>query len=411
MSRKTAVILLTFIFFTPLYFFRLKIKTAYPFQSGDRIKISGRLTQEPLVQDGKQSFSIKGIYIKMPVSIALHYNDYLEIEGEVYQKGQSGFLSINRFYLKNSQLKLADSGKGIVRFLFGFRQRLEKIFDRSLDEPHSSLLAGMVLGSRRRLEPDFYSRLKTSGTLHLIVASGMNISLLAGSLKEFLARFIKRKPALIIGSGAILVYYFIANMEPAISRAGLMAFILYLAEYLGRFSAGFWALLVCAMLLLVLNPLLLFDIGFQLSFMATAGLIIFGSEWQRKLRLRIFCFRLPAETGETLAAMVLTMPILIINFGSFNPLVLAPNLLVLWLVPHLMVLGLLIIFSGLFFWPLARFFSLLAYLPLTYFIKVIDLFGRLEIFSLKLENFSFIAAIGYYLLLFVLINRKKRLNG
>jgi competence protein ComEC len=391
--------------FLPFYFFRLQQKLKLSFQEGEKVKIKGRLTQEPTLVDQKQTFKIKGILIKLPSWPKLHYADQVEITGTIKTSASPSFF--NQFYLVNPQVRQLKPGKSLFQSLFKFPQRLEKIFNQTLPEPQASLLSGIVLGIQKTLAQDFYQALQTTGTLHIVVASGMNISLVAGTLIESLSRFLQRKPAFFVSLVCILIYCIMAGLKPPIVRAGLMAALFYFSQLMGKETLGLWALTLVAALMLLIDPLLLFDVGCQLSFAATTGLLTLGSFFQSFLGKIRFLNFLAKETGETLAAMVLTAPILIINFGHFNPLALIPNVLILWLIEYLMSLGLSISFFGLFFWPLAQFLAWLAWLPLTYLIQVINFFSRFSVFDWQLEGFSWLFGLGYYLILFSLLSRRR----
>lgn len=396
--------------FCVVYFFRFQSKLNLGLKSGQRMKIKASLTQEPILQGSRQTFKIKGITVKTRALPEYHYGDRLLIVGTVKTRVINSIF--NRFWLINPQIsKLkADSKKNnlievFLRKLFKFRSHLETIFNQTLVEPQASLLMGIFLGIQKSMPLSFYEALKTTGTLHIIVASGMNISLTAGILLNFLSRFLGRKLAIFISLICILIYCLIAGMSPPIVRAGLMAAILYLANLEGRESLGFWTLFFSAGLMLLFNPFLLFDVGFQLSFSATLGLMVLAPFFQLLFQKKLA--KLPeqirGDLSETISAQIFAFPILAITFGRFNPLSILPNALVLFLIPYLMFLGLLISISGLVFLPAAQFFSWLAYLPLTYFIQVINFFGRFSFFNLKLEGLSWLFGLGYYLILLSLV--------
>jgi len=407
MDTKGYYTLILIVSFSLIYFFRLKAGLKYHFLDGQRVKITSSLNQETILQGSKQIFKIKGISIKAPSLPEYHYGDRLVIVGTIKKRVINSFF--NRFWLINPQITKieADNKKGLLTGkimvgLFVFRRHLEQVFARTLAEPQSSLLMGIFLGIQRSLPVKFYQALKNTGTLHIIVASGMNISLTSGILLTFLSRFIKRKIALFVSLVSILSYCLIAGMSPPIVRAGLMAAILYLANFSGRETSGLWMLLLTVGIMLVIKPFLLFDVGFQLSFTATAGLILMVPFWQELLEKKapFLPEQIRGDLSETISAQIFTLPILAITFGRFNPLSVLPNLAVLFLIPYLMILGLLIGFSGLIFLPLAQFFSLIAYFPLVYFIEVIKFFGRFSWFNLEIQGLSWFFALGYYLTVF-----------
>ena len=263
MSLKGRYFLIFFIIFTPIYLFRLKEKLNLPFQEGDRVKIKGILTQKPYFSKGKQVFKLKGFLIKAESNSKLTYGDQIEVVGIVEKKESKSFL--NQYQIKNPKIsqsairQLAErTKKSPIKYIFQFRQKLEQVINQTLPEPHAGLLAGIFLGIQKSLAYDFYQALKTTGTLHIIVASGMNISLIAGALKDNLSHFLKRKPALIVSLVCTLIYCIMAGMNPPIIRAGLMAGALYLAHFTGREATGFWVLIITGAIMLFINPLFLF---------------------------------------------------------------------------------------------------------------------------------------------------------
>lgn len=410
MSLKGCYFFAFFIIFSFVYWLRLERKLKLPFQTGDKIKISRSLTQEPIIKGEKQYFKIKGILIRLPRYPELHYGDQIEVVGVVEKRKSKLFL--NQYQLVNPQASLRSSpvntGLNLLKNIFDFRRKLEQILNQVLPEPHSGLISGIFLGVQKSLSNDFYEALKVTGTLHIIVASGMNISLSAGALADFLSKFLSKKPALIVSLVCILIYCIMAGMSPPIVRAGLMAGVLYLSNFIGREAQGFWILILTGTVMLIINPLILFDVGFQLSFAATTGLITISSAFEKILIKIPFIKKVSSEIAETLSAMIFTFPILIITFGHFNPLSIIPNIFILPLVPYLFYLGMLICFSGLLFFPLARFFGLLIWFPLTYMIKTINFFGQFKFFHFQLENLSWVFGLGYYLVLITLLPKRKK---
>lgn len=420
MSPKHRYILIFFIIFCTIYLFRFKAKTSYSFKAGETIKITAKLTQEPILQDNSQTLSLAGITIKTARYPEYHYGDQLIVVGKVDRRAIASFLS--QFSLINpaiSYVQIVPKTTDIFRYILIVQKQLISIIQQSLPEPHASLLIGIVLGRQGSLPKDFYESLKTTGTMHMIVASGMNLTLVVSGLWELLSRWLHRKMAVIVILVYILIYSFMTGMNPPIVRAAIMVALSLLATVFGRGVAGVWALLISAAIMLLINPLWLLDAGFQLSFTATLGLVILSPKLQTKIqscsypaglhpaggKMKFLAF-LAEPVSQTLAAQIFTLPILMITFGRFNPLSIIPNLLVIWLIPYLMVLGFVICLIGLVFWPLAQFVAWLVWLPLSYFIGVINLFGQTSWFNLNLPHLSCWLGIGYYCILMAILKRK-----
>jgi len=371
--KRIATIVLIFL---PIYLLRLRAKLQYPFKTGDKIKITAKLKNQPTTKGRFQYFTLKNIFISASSTSQLDYNDWVEAVGTISKSEHKSI--IPQYQIQQAQIKKIDKTNRLSP-IFKFRDWANKLFKKSLPQPHASLLAGIVLGIKSSLPSDFSKNLQTTGTLHIVVASGMNISLFSATLADFLARLFKKKIAFIVSLICILIYCVIAGMQPPIIRAALMALILFMARFWGRESLSLYTLFIVGIIMLVANPLLLFDVGFQLSFTATAGLILLGPHMQRLVSpLPIGFFK--ESLAETASAQIFTLPIIMITFGNFNPISIIPNALVLELIPFFMISGFVLI--ALF--PIAPLIGLVLWLPLEYFVGVINLFGRLKIFNINL---------------------------
>ncbi|BCX15065.1 MAG: hypothetical protein KatS3mg088_748 [Patescibacteria group bacterium] len=333
------------------------------FIDGSRIRINQeRIKSEPLVFEKSQQIKILGLKAYLPSFPSANYGDIVTLEGRVNLKKKT---------LEDT--KLIEIKKG--GFLFGIREKILNFYQSVLPEPHSSLVAGMVLGSKSSLPSWFWDELKKTGTAHVVVASGMNVTLVAGFLISFLILFVRRPVALIISLVFIWFYAFLSGFDAPIIRACLMATISFSAVIFGRMSFALKALFYTFFIMLVFNPYYIFDVGFILSFAATLSLILFGRKIDNKLKFIPKFLREGFSTS--LSAQILVAPILYFTFGYFSiwsPII---NGLVLWVVPYITVLGMI---SSVFVFLsplLARILLLLTY-PLTYFfISVVSLFARL----------------------------------
>jgi competence protein ComEC len=408
-------LLLYFAAFCSIYFLRLQSKLNLDLKDAQVVKLNIQLTSEPIIQDKHQLLKKGPFYIKAPLYPRFHYGDRLQVSGTVKKRVINKFFS--QFWLINPEILLINNNnkdlglfKGFLKNIYTFRDRLTGMMSRLLPEPHASLGIGILLGVKQAIPKDFYLALQQTGTLHIMVASGMNISLTAGSLSILLAHFLNKKKAVILSIFVIFLYCILAGFDPPIVRAGLMAFVLFLGVLLGREAKALYTLIIVGIIMMLFEPLLLFDVGFQLSFAATLGILVLGPRFKKAFK-KLFLFKkfsfLKGDFVETLSAQIFTLPILVISFGHFNPLSIIPNLLILWLIPFLMFLLFLMVLAGLIFAPLAKFLSLFSYLVLHWFVLVVRFFGSFSFFDLKLPQVSWLFGLGYYLILLSLLFLKK----
>lgn len=155
---------------------------------------------------------------------------------------------------------------------------LSRVINQLLPEPHAGLLAGLLFGTKASLPPEFYNALVSSGTLHIIALSGMNITIMEDLIGSILLPLVGKRAASGIAIGIIAWFVWFVGASPTILRAAIMGSISLIAVIFGR---QYWALLswtVAVVGMLVVHVSWLFDISFQLSAMATLGIILFGGK-------------------------------------------------------------------------------------------------------------------------------------
>jgi len=217
------------------------------------------------------------------------------------------------------------------------KEKISFFYKKTLPEPHASLLSGMVLGTKTGLPYNFWQSLKITGTAHVVVASGMNVSLLAGFLLGFLALFFKRKTAIPILLTAIWGYVFLVGFEAPIVRAGIMGSLAFAGQALGRVVSVWRILALTVLVMLAVKPVWAFELGFILSFLATTSLMLFES--RIRTYIKVFPEVVKEGLSTSLAAQVGVAPILFVTFGQFNPLSPVINALILWTVPLITIIG------------------------------------------------------------------------
>jgi len=134
------------------------------------------------------------------------------------------------------RIEKVEAGNNIF---IGLKERLEAWYSLILPEPEASLMAGIVLGSKRGLPLEFWQALQKTGTLHIVVASGFNVTVVLGATIFLLAGIFRRSLAIVLGIGAVMIYSLMAGMEPAIVRAALMGVLVYFVVLLVLFGLAF----------------------------------------------------------------------------------------------------------------------------------------------------------------------------
>jgi len=329
------------------------------FPDNTKVRISGRVRREPVKSKNFQYINFGGFDVFLPKELEVNYSDELVIEGKVSGKR-----------LEEVKVLSIEPRGG---FLKNFRQRVSSFYLESLPQPHASLIEGMILGSRLNMPYDFWQKLKTTGTAHVVVASGMNVTLLATFLIAILSVFFSRKIAIPFAVLGIWSYASLVGFDAPIIRAATMSSITFISQELGRLSLSLKVLLVTSAIMIFLNPAWIWDIGFQLSFLATLSLILFEKKVRDFFNFLPNFFRESFSTSLT--AQIGVSAVLYFTFGNFNlfsPLI---NSAVLWTVVPITIIGMVSALVNFFSFALARLLVLLSYPLASWFIFVVKSLG------------------------------------
>lgn len=285
--------------------------------------------------------------------------------------------------------KEQEDGIWSILLLIGeWREKWVSILEKVMPSPMSSLGAGILLGIKGQMPYDFYQQLVATGTLHIVAASGFNVMIVAQILMSLALNFFRRGVAIGVGIAGIVFYVLLAGASASVVRAGIMGSLSLMAYFWGRPSEAKRLLWVTAGIMLLSEPRMVADIGFQLSVVATAGLIYLGPRLQI-LKARIPCLRRQVQCANegvgkfieqylfpTMAASVATAPIILWHFGRVSLISPLVNLLILPVVPLIMFLTAMVVILGSVAMSLAYVAGWVAYVPLAWVVWVVRLFGN-----------------------------------
>ncbi|MCX8024107.1 MAG: ComEC/Rec2 family competence protein [Thermanaerothrix sp.] len=298
-------------------------------------------------------------------------------------------------------------GNPLVAALETLRQRAYALVNRFYPQPEAALVSGILLGLDEDFPPALERAYQVTGTAHIIAISGFNMTLLSGALLALLERFFPLGTASLLSLVGMGLYALLVGGEPAVLRAALMSGLALLARMIGRSSAALNALAFSAGLLCLFNPTLPWDVSFQLSVMATLGLILYAEPLQNTFTHALtrrwrspWALRLATAVGEyllvTLAAQITTLPVLLAHFRRFSLSLLIANPLILPAQPALMVLGGLSLLVGLFAPTLGQVLAGLTWPLAAYTNRVVLGLSQNALASLTLPPFEFGSVALYY---------------
>ena len=317
---------------------RLQTGSRHDFRFGERVRVTGQLTEPPIF-DG------------------FDYRAYLA------RKQIHSLMQRPRVEPHSGLLR----GGVLLRGVYHVRARGEALLNRLLPEPYAALANGMLLGIEAGIPDDLYEKFNMTGASHVIVISGSNVALVAGVLMALCVRLFGRRYALWPTLAVLGLYTLLVGGDAAVMRASLMGGLFVLATVLGRQSTALVSLAAACWVMTLVNPHTVWDVGFQFSGAATAGLILFGpvlTDWVRNLwgaLTAAWTRRRPAPETEmpqaeflmpssvkdllrdsllmTIAASATTLPLIVYYFDRLSIISLLTNLLIAPVQPWIMIGG------------------------------------------------------------------------
>ncbi|MDR5683565.1 MAG: DNA internalization-related competence protein ComEC/Rec2 [Armatimonadota bacterium] len=271
-----------------------------------------------------------------------------------------------RLYAERVEIVEPAAGYPVLRAAAAARRALRSVYEEVLPPPYGALLSGLVLGIPLS-DPDLNRAFRDAGLLHVLVASGAQLAIVAGAL-HLVLRGMRRWVRSAATLAGVLAFALVCGWEPSMARASAMAVLAVAASGWRREGDGYTSLALAGAVLLVANPALLWDLGFQLSFAATWGLIHLAPPIAERLA------RLPGSVRTTVAATaganLAVMPILVWNFQQIQPHALLGNLLALPVVAAVVPLGIAAGVVGAVWAPLALPLAWIAEPACAYLVRV-----------------------------------------
>jgi competence protein ComEC len=400
---------------------------------GKEVIIEGRVVEVPKNSGKAQQVIIKidGIKGNVLLTTALFpeykFGDTLLVDGKLtdlraeseqyrgYFKAQQiyGFLGFPKVITKDVKYPFQKDWYFRLRKpLLLVRLNYERVIARILSEPQSGLLSGILLGSKANLSQDLLLWLQLTGTIHIIALSGYNITVLVEMLR-ILTKRLPRNLAFNIPVIGIILFVLATGLSSSVIRAAVMGSMLLLAKRVGRQSDGLIAVLFASAIMVAFSPnILIYDVGFQLSFSAVCGIIFLAPKLEKYFS--IFGGTMSQILSATLSAQIFTWPITSLYFGVISIIAPLANILILPFIPILMLFGFIIASMGFVSIWLAQNLSIILWVILSYFIKTVKLLAEMPVSSknIKIDSVIFVAA--YYILLgeiVMILSRQGRRYG
>ncbi len=404
----------------------------------NQINIAGRVIGDPEIKKDHQKIVIGKIYLlddsgrskklsgKLLIKADLYpkydYGNIVEISCHIKEPGQiedfdyGKYLSLSGIYSvcyhpKIKKLDNNDSDRfSFLAAVYKTKKVIVAKTNRLFNEPQASFLSGLLIGARHGIPDYLIESFNRTGVTHIIAISGYNITIIATITLSIFQRVINRTKAFWIVVFVLLIFVIITGAPASVTRAAIMGLVVLLARQAGRLSRVGHVIILAGFIMVLINPLVLaYDAGFQLSFLATIGLIYISSKIKPFFYWVTEKHCLNESLVSTLAATLMTLPLILFQFNRLSLVSPLVNILVLPLIPLIMATGFVAVCAGFISVNLGQLIALIAWLLMEYVIKIIQLFSQIKFASMEVYSFPVIFIPFSYLIIFCFIYRPAQL--
>ena len=363
---------------------RIKTKVYPAFSYDDHVSFTGKLLKPMNFQSGDdgRTFDYQGYLAKDDIYYEMKSAVVARIDPVVTDDAHTGLM--------------ASVGQKIVSALFRIKHSFVDVLDRTLGEPQAALAAGLVVGEKASLGKDLINDFRTVGLIHIVVLSGFNITIVADAIRRMLSR-LPRLWGIAIGGIGIALFGVLVGGGATVIRSCFMAGVALSADVIRRDYNVVRALMLAGLLMIIQSPMiLLHDVSFQLSFLATMGLILLASPIEMRLGFITETFGLRGIVASTFATQIFVSPFILYTMGQISIIGVVVNILVLPFIPVTMLAVFLTGAVGMVYLPIAQVIAWAAHLLLSYELFLVTHFARLPFAAAHVDTFSVWWVVGFY---------------
>ncbi len=398
---------------------------------GQKINAEGVIVSEPDVRETNTKLTIKidkvflsmsetttvseKVLVTAPIYPEFSYGDRVKVtltleepknfendDGRVFD--YVGYLRVRGIWYTSryASTDLLSSGNGnyVKTLLFKTKKLFTRSIDNALSQPESSLLVGLLLGTKQSLGRDLLLEFQKTGVSHIVVLSGYNIAIVAKSVMSFL-KFLPNGFSFSVGAVSVVLFTLLSGGGASSVRAAVMVLVALFAKQFNRDYKAHRVLGFTVVLMLAPNPLLLvFDPSFQLSVLATIGIIFVTPIMEPYFLWVTERFGLREIISSTIATQLTVLPFLVYNTGLLSLVSLPVNVLILGTIPLTMFFGFITGLAGLVSLWLSFVPALFTYGLLWYQLKIVHIGALFPYGTILLPEFSFIFVVLIYLIIF-----------
>lgn len=289
--------------------------------------------------------------------------------------------------------------------IYYIQDEIYKSFARLFPKDEMGLIIGMMIGETKDISEDVLENFKTTGITHLIAVSGSNVVYVVVLVQFLFKKFFGKRATYFISIFFLILFMLISGASASVCRATLMIILSICADIFFLKSGTFSNILTSAFVLILLNPLVIYDVGFILSFGGTLGIVLLSKDFTR-------LFKRLGKLNETLSvtcsAQFILAPIMMYYFNTFSILSIVTNIIVVPISGSITILGFVVFIISKISFPIAKLIANSLYVLATFTIWVADMFSKIPFSLIRTITPNVFEIFLFYFVVFYFANLKVR---
>ena len=334
--------------------------------------------------------------------------NYMGFDYSNYLKTKKIFGTVN---LKEEDVEIIshDNSNIILRKIYELRNLMKTKIEKLLPKETSGLCLGMLIGETSGIEENMQEDFRDSNLSHILAVSGANVSYIIVSITYIFNKMCLRKRLSKIISIILLILFMLLTVcTSSVNRACIMAILMLIAELLYRKSDVYNNLAISALILLIINPYSLLDIGFQLSYMGTIGIVFLHDKIGNFIKINNKIVKYFFEMiAVTTCANLAIIPIMMFHFNTISLTFYFSNIIVGPILGIVVIIGFIMFFISLIFTPISSLIAIVLNLMLKFIIKIAEITANMPFSKITIITPSFFFIIVWYLIIISISYKQK----
>lgn len=334
--------------------------------------------------------------------------NYMGFDYSNYLKTKKIFGTVN---LKEEDVEIIshDNSNIILRKIYELRNLMKTKIEKLLPKETSGLCLGMLIGETSGIEENMQENFRDSNLSHILAVSGANVSYIIVSITYiFNKMYLRKRLSKIISIILLILFMLLTGCTSSVNRACIMAILMLIAELLYRKSDVYNNLAISALILLIINPYSLLDIGFQLSYMGTIGIVFLHDKIGNFIKINNKIVKYFFEMiAVTTCANLAIIPIMMFHFNTISLTFYFSNIIVGPILGIVVIIGFIMFFISLIFTPISSLIAIVLNLMLKFIIKIAEITANMPFSKITIITPSFFFIIVWYLIIISISYKQK----